>query len=131
MQALVLEQKDRLALRDFPLSEPALGPHDVRVAIRTVGVCGSDVHYYTHGKIGPFVVREPMILGHEAAGVVEEVGAEVTGLKKGDRVYVEAEARNNNYERKVGTETVKFYETEFHAAAIERVALRAEAEAEE
>ena len=52
-------------------------------------------------------------------------------LKKGDRVYVEAEARNNNYERKVGTETVKFYETEFLAAAIERVAIRAEAEAEE
>ena len=52
-------------------------------------------------------------------------------LKKGDRVYVEAEARNNNYERKIGTETVKFYETEFHAAAIERVAVRAEAEAEE
>ena len=52
-------------------------------------------------------------------------------LKKGDRVYVEAEARNNNYERKIGTEAVKFYETEFHAAAIERVAVRAEAEAEE
>ena len=52
-------------------------------------------------------------------------------LRKGDRVYVEAEARNNNYERQIGTETVKFYETEFLAAAIERVAVRAEAEAEE
>ena len=52
-------------------------------------------------------------------------------LRKGDRVYVEAEARNNNYERKIGTETVKFYETEFLAAAIERVAIRAETEADE
>ncbi len=52
-------------------------------------------------------------------------------LKKGDRVYVEAEARNNNYERKIGTETVKFYETEFLAAAIERVAIRVEAELDE
>jgi hypothetical protein len=46
-------------------------------------------------------------------------------------VYVEAEARNNNYERKIGTETVKFYETEFLAAAIERVAIRTETDTEE
>jgi len=88
MRALVLEEKQRLALRDFPLAE-TLGPHDVRVAIKTVGVCGSDVHYYQHGAIGPFVVREPMILGHEAAGVVEEVGAAVQSLRPGDRVCLE------------------------------------------
>ncbi len=52
-------------------------------------------------------------------------------LKKGDRVYVEAEARNNHYERKIGTETVKFYETEFLAAAIERVAVKPEADTED
>lgn len=52
-------------------------------------------------------------------------------LKKGDRVYIEAEARNNNYERKIGTETVKFYETEFLAAAIERVAAKGDSEADE
>ena len=88
MEALVLERKDELSLRDFPVEE-ALGPRDVRIAIRTVGVCGSDVHYYTHGAIGPFVVREPMILGHEAAGEVVEVGAAVTALKPGDRVCME------------------------------------------
>ncbi len=66
-----------------------LGPHDVRIAIHTVGICGSDVHYYTHGKIGPFVVKEPMILGHEAAGKITAVGAEVTHLKVGDRVCME------------------------------------------
>ena len=52
-------------------------------------------------------------------------------LRKGDRVYIEAEARNNNYERKIGTDTVKFYETEFLAAAIERVAIRTETDTDE
>jgi D-xylulose reductase len=54
-----------------------------------VGICGSDVHYYTDGKIGPFVVNAPMILGHEASGTVTEVGAGVTTLKPGDRVCME------------------------------------------
>ncbi len=89
MQALVLEEKHRLSLRDIPLAEPAVGSHDVRIALRTVGICGSDVHYYTHGGIGPYVVREPMILGHEAAGVITEVGVEVINLKVGDRVCME------------------------------------------
>lgn len=88
MQALVLEKTRVLALRDFPLTE-TVGPHDVRVSIRTVGICGSDVHYYQHGAIGPFVVRAPMILGHEAAGVVTEVGAAVSTLGVGDRVCLE------------------------------------------
>ncbi|MBD2749145.1 NAD(P)-dependent alcohol dehydrogenase [Microvirga sp. BT688] len=88
MEALVLERKDKLSLRDFPVKE-TLGPRDVRIAPRTVGVCGSDVHYYTHGAIGPFVVKEPMILGHEAAGQVLEVGSAVTELKPGDRVCME------------------------------------------
>lgn len=86
--ALVLEEKGRLALRDLPVSE-TLGPQDVRVAIHTVGICGSDVHYYTHGAIGPFVVREPMILGHEASGIVIETGADVADLSVGDRVCME------------------------------------------
>jgi D-xylulose reductase len=88
VKALVLEEKLKLSLRDFPVEEK-LGPRDVRIALRTVGVCGSDVHYYTHGAIGPFVVREPMILGHEAAGVVVETGSEVTEFKPGDRVCME------------------------------------------
>ncbi len=92
MKSLVLERKDELSLRDFPAIdrvEETLGPRDVRIRLHTVGICGSDVHYYTHGRIGPFVVNEPMILGHEASGTVIETGAEVTTLKTGDRVCME------------------------------------------
>jgi D-xylulose reductase len=86
--ALVLEEAGKLSLRDIALTE-TLGSGDVRISIDTVGICGSDVHYYTHGKIGPFVVRKPMVLGHEAAGVVTERGADVTHLGVGDRVCME------------------------------------------
>ena len=88
MQALVLEKKGDLSIRDIEIEE-RLGPSDVRIAINTVGVCGSDVHYYLHGSIGPFVVEEPMVLGHEASGTVTEVGGAVTNLKPGDRVCME------------------------------------------
>ncbi len=88
MEALVLERKDKLTLRDIALPE-TLGDHDVRIALHTVGICGSDVHYYTHGAIGQFVVREPMVLGHEASGTITEVGGKVTHLKVGDRVCME------------------------------------------
>ncbi|MFP5204533.1 MAG: NAD(P)-dependent alcohol dehydrogenase [Acidobacteriota bacterium] len=88
MKALVLEEKMRLSLRDIELDR-AMGPRDVRIRIGRVGICGSDVHYYTHGRIGPFVVNAPMVLGHEAAGVVVEAGSEVTDLKPGDRVCME------------------------------------------
>ncbi|MGC9452006.1 MAG: NAD(P)-dependent alcohol dehydrogenase [Oceanipulchritudo sp.] len=88
MKALVLERKGEINLRDFPVVEEP-GPDDVRVAIHTVGICGSDVHYYQHGSIGPFVVREPMILGHEASGTVVETGKDVRNLKAGDRVCME------------------------------------------
>jgi len=88
MKALVLEEKGKLNMRDFPVSLE-VGPNDVRIGIHTVGVCGSDVHYYTHGKIGPFVVEEPMILGHEASGSILEVGSAVTHLQPGDRVCME------------------------------------------
>jgi D-xylulose reductase len=88
MEALVHEETKKLALRDIRLAEP-LGPRDVRIKIHTVGICGSDVHYYQHGRIGPFVVREPMVLGHEAAGTITEVGGEVKHLTAGDRVCME------------------------------------------
>ena len=92
MKSLVLEKKDEITLRDFSAidrTEEILGARDVRIKMHTVGICGSDVHYYTHGRIGPFVVNEPMILGHEASGTVIETGSEVSTLKVGDRVCME------------------------------------------
>ncbi|KVD99495.1 NAD(P)-dependent alcohol dehydrogenase [Burkholderia anthina] len=88
MKALVLERTRELALRDIDLPQQ-VGPGDVRIKVHTVGVCGSDVHYYVHGGIGPFRVDAPMVLGHEASGTVVEVGSDVTHLRVGDRVCME------------------------------------------
>ncbi|MEA5031261.1 MAG: NAD(P)-dependent alcohol dehydrogenase [Sphaerochaeta sp.] len=88
MLAVVLESKGVVALRDFGIEEQ-LGPNDVRIAISHVGICGSDVHYFQHGNIGDFVVKEPMILGHEASGTVTEVGTLVKHLQVGDTVCME------------------------------------------
>ncbi|KAL2027627.1 hypothetical protein VTO58DRAFT_110315 [Aureobasidium pullulans] len=66
-----------------------LKPHEVRIAPRATGICGTDLHYYQNGKNGIYTVRQPLILGHEAAGEIVEVGTAVTHLKPGDRVAVE------------------------------------------
>jgi len=62
---------------------------DVLIRITHVGVCGSDVHYYTTGRIGSQVVKYPFPVGHEAAGVVEQIGKRVTHVKVGDNVAIE------------------------------------------
>jgi L-iditol 2-dehydrogenase len=68
---------------------PTPGPRDVLVKIERVGVCGSDVHYFTDGHIGRYVVEKPLVLGHESAGVIAAIGSEVSSLKVGDRVSLE------------------------------------------
>ena len=88
MRSLVLEKKGVLSIRDIELPT-ALGPQDVRIKMHTIGICGSDVHYYVHGGAGPCIVRAPMVLGHEASGTVTEVGSGVTTLAVGDRVCME------------------------------------------
>ena len=68
---------------------PVMGDEDLLIKIQAVGICGSDLHYYSKGAIGNYIVKPPFILGHEAAGVVEDVGKNVKGFKKGDRVCME------------------------------------------
>src|SRR5919107_183734 len=60
-----------------------LGPHDVRVRIESGGICGSDLHYYHHGGFGTVRLKEPMALGHEIAGTIDEVGSEVSRVSPG------------------------------------------------
>lgn len=74
-------------VEERPIPRPA--PHEVLVAVHAVGICGSDVHYYEHGRIGDFVVEEPMLIGHESAGVIIEVGAEVDPRRIGEPVALE------------------------------------------
>jgi L-iditol 2-dehydrogenase len=85
--AAVLHAPGDLRLEERP--DPRPGPHEIAVDVAAVGVCGSDVHYYEHGRIGSFVVEQPLVLGHESAGIVAEVGAEVTRHAVGDRVTIE------------------------------------------
>jgi len=76
-------------LRVSDLAPEALSPTQVRVAVKAVGICGSDLHYYQHGRVGDFVIRAPLTPGHEAAGQVLEVGAQVTHVRPGDRVALD------------------------------------------
>ena len=65
------------------------GDHDVLVRMVSLGVCGSDVHYYEWGRIGRKSVQYPFVVGHEGAGIVEQVGSEVTRVRAGDHVAIE------------------------------------------
>jgi len=85
--AAVMTAIDTIELQDRP--DPVAGPGEAVVAIETVGVCGSDVAYYHYGKVGPFVVEGDIILGHETAGTVVAIGAEVENVAVGDRVAIE------------------------------------------
>ena len=62
-------------------------PHaEVLLSMRSVGICGSDVHYWVAGRIGDFIVKEPMVMGHESSGVVVATGEGVTNLKVGEQI---------------------------------------------
>ena len=87
MRCSVLRAAGELEVREQAVPRP--GPGEVLVRVGAVGTCGSDVHYFTHGRIGPFVVREPLVLGHEPSGRIVAVGSGVAPARIGQRVSIE------------------------------------------
>lgn len=87
MDAAVLNKPLDIEVKKVSIPEPKAD--EALLKVYCIGVCGSDVHYYEHGKIGRYVVKEPIILGHELAGEVVKVGEQVTNVSVGDRVAVE------------------------------------------
>ena len=87
MRAFVLHGPKDMRLETIP--DPKPGPDEVKIRIKRVGICGSDMHYYQHFQIGSFIPKEPFALGHEFSGEVVEHGSSVESVKLGDRVTVE------------------------------------------
>lgn len=86
MLACRIHAKEDLRVEDFSAPEP--GPGEVLLRLGAGGICGSDIHYYFEGRNGSFVVREPLIPGHEASATVAAIGEGVTRVKVGDKVAV-------------------------------------------
>lgn len=88
MKATLLTGIRKFETRQVP--EPKITrPTDVLIRIKMVGVCGSDIHYYTNGRIGSQIIQFPFTVGHEAAGIVEQVGTNVTRVKPGQRIAID------------------------------------------
>ena len=87
MKAIYLDKINTFSEKE--LAKPECGERQVLVRMKAVGVCGSDVHYWKNGRIGQFVVEEPLILGHECSGVITDVGEKVSKFAVGDRVVLE------------------------------------------
>ena len=87
MRVSVLESAGTVVLQERLVPTP--GPDEVLVRIGSVGICGSDVHYYRHGRIGSYVVDSPLVLGHEAGGTIVATGSEVPADRVGERVALE------------------------------------------
>jgi len=78
----------QMEMKEIP--EPAvINPNDVKIKMSVLGICGSDIHYYTQGQIGSQKVEYPFTVGHEGAGIVVETGSKVTRVKPGDKVAIE------------------------------------------
>jgi len=86
MDALVIHAPGDLRVED--VLTPPVGPGQLRVRVRAGGICGSDLHYFQHGGFGTIRIKEPMVLGHEVAGVIEEVGDDVRAFVLGERIAI-------------------------------------------
>lgn len=87
MRAAVMTEVGRFEFKERVIPSPK--DNEVLVKIRHVGLCGSDIHYYRHGRIGDFIVKGPIVLGHESAGEVVKAGSSVKNLKEGNLVTLE------------------------------------------
>lgn len=87
MRASVLLAAEKIELQERPVPAPA--PDEVLVKVTAVGVCGSDVHFFKEGRLGDWVVEEPLVLGHEAGGTIVAVGSGVNPARVGERVSIE------------------------------------------
>lgn len=87
MKAALMTEPHQISIVELPV--PTIKPDEVLVKVMAVGICGSDLHYYEHGRIGSYVVEKPIILGHECAGIVAACGENVTRFNPGDRVAIE------------------------------------------
>ncbi len=88
MKSVVLNGLKSLMTIDMP-GPSVIRDDEVLVEMRSVGICGSDIHYFNEGRIGDQVIRYPFTIGHEGAGVIVEAGVKVTGLDKGDRIVID------------------------------------------
>jgi L-iditol 2-dehydrogenase len=88
MKSLTLTGIRKFEFREIPKPQIKKST-DVLVQIRKVGICGSDIHYYSTGKIGDQVIKFPFIIGHECSGIIEATGGRVTRVKKGDHIAIE------------------------------------------
>lgn len=88
MKIMKLTGLRQMEMREEPTPE-ITDPNEVKIRIQKVGICGSDIHYYTHGNIGTQIVEYPFTVGHEGGGTVVEVGANVTRVKPGDEVAID------------------------------------------
>jgi L-iditol 2-dehydrogenase len=88
MKTAYLTGLNRMEVRMGP-GPRATGPHDVLLRINTVGVCGSDIHYYKQGRVGTQIVGYPFVIGHECAATIVETGSEVRDLEAGQRVAID------------------------------------------
>ncbi len=88
MKAMMLTGIRQMEMKEIP-APVLINPNDVKIKMSVLGICGSDIHYYTQGQIGSQKVNYPFTVGHEGAGIVVETGSEVTRVKPGDNIAIE------------------------------------------
>ena len=87
MKAAILKKPGNIVIEE--IEKPQVSDDQVLIKIKYTGICGSDIHYYEHGRIGDFIVKKPIILGHESSGEIVETGKNVKNVQVGDGVTIE------------------------------------------